>query len=264
MTGPEPMSEEQVEDIANDGHRNAVGGIYATAVHQFAAAIESARDAAWSARLAEVEAERDRAITERDDWESGYLEALKATAAIRDALGMAADGVPIDRTIQKALALRTERDRLAAEVETHRKSAAWCDKHQPNGGQRGTCLVCACQSLSAALSRISYLCGEPNEMECGPYDVHADETAVVAQVETLRSDFAALQHAIVGDTGASAIVTVEALRADAKRYRWLRDISVPPHNFYLSVPIEFDGVKYSRAEVDATIDAARAAGGTNG
>ena len=44
---------------------------------------------------------------------------------------------------------------------------------------------------------------------------------------------------------------------DAERYRWLRDVSVPPHNFYLSVPVEFAGVKYTPQEVDAAIDAAR-------
>jgi len=43
---------------------------------------------------------------------------------------------------------------------------------------------------------------------------------------------------------------------DAARYRWLRDHSVPPHNFYLSVPVEFDGVRYARSDVDAYIDAA--------
>lgn len=48
---------------------------------------------------------------------------------------------------------------------------------------------------------------------------------------------------------------------DAARYRWLRDKSVPPHNFYISVPDEFQGVRYQPAEVDAYIDAAlRAAG----
>lgn len=46
---------------------------------------------------------------------------------------------------------------------------------------------------------------------------------------------------------------------DAARYRWLRDHSVPPHNFYISVPDEFHGVKYGPDEVDAYIDAARAA-----
>lgn len=42
---------------------------------------------------------------------------------------------------------------------------------------------------------------------------------------------------------------------DAERYRWLRDVSVPPHNFYLSVPDEFAGVRYTPTEVDAAIDA---------
>lgn len=37
-----PLTEEQIDQIADDGHRNAVGGIYATAVYQFAAAIERA------------------------------------------------------------------------------------------------------------------------------------------------------------------------------------------------------------------------------
>ena len=48
---------------------------------------------------------------------------------------------------------------------------------------------------------------------------------------------------------------------DAERYRWLRDASVAPHNFYISVPDEFHGVKYQPGEVDAYIDAAIAAQG---
>lgn len=46
---------------------------------------------------------------------------------------------------------------------------------------------------------------------------------------------------------------------DAARYRWLRDVSVPPHNFYMSVPEEFKDVKYSKADVDREIDKAIAA-----
>ncbi|MDH1766551.1 Lar family restriction alleviation protein [Comamonas aquatica] len=46
---------------------------------------------------------------------------------------------------------------------------------------------------------------------------------------------------------------------DAARYRWLRDTSVPPHNFYLSVPDEFKDERYTPREVDAAIDAALAA-----
>lgn len=52
---------------------------------------------------------------------------------------------------------------------------------------------------------------------------------------------------------------VERLRVDAERYQWLRDVSVPPHNFYVGVPVEFDGVKYAPHEVDAYIDTARKA-----
>lgn len=56
----------------------------------------------------------------------------------------------------------------------------------------------------------------------------------------------------------AALERVRKLEKDAARYRWLRDISVPPHNFYLSVPVEFDGVRYTREQVDAAIDAALA------
>lgn len=71
---------------------------------------------------------------------------------------------------------------LEAERDAHQRAAQWCDKHTPGPGTRAVCLVCACQKLSAALSRISYACGEPNENECSDYDVHADEDAVVEQV----------------------------------------------------------------------------------
>ncbi|WP_312463417.1 hypothetical protein [Comamonas sp.] len=65
------------------------------------------------------------------------------------------------------------------------------------------------------------------------------------------------------DPAAPPAQPADALDAEtikkAARYEWLRDISVPPHNFYLSVPDEFGGVKYAPAEVDAAIDAAIAA-----
>lgn len=49
---------------------------------------------------------------------------------------------------------------------------------------------------------------------------------------------------------------VEALRKDAERYQWLRDESESIHQFYLSTPIWFTGVKFSKENVDSTIDAA--------
>lgn len=48
----------------------------------------------------------------------------------------------------------------------------------------------------------------------------------------------------------------EALRKDAERYRWLRDKSESVHQFYLSTPIWFTGVKFSKENVDSTIDGA--------
>lgn len=71
--------------------------------------------------------------------------------------------------------------------------------------------------------------------------------------------------ALAWDQATAAITAYEAasgvakMREDAARYRWLRDVSCPPHNFYISVPDEFHGVKYGPDEVDAYIDAARAA-----
>lgn len=72
----------------------------------------------------------------------------------------------------------------------------------------------------------TFMVGDGCEV-CNPAKAleYAKETIaeLEAECERLRADFSALQHAIVGDTGASAILTVERLRADAERYRWLRD-----------------------------------------
>jgi predicted nuclease with TOPRIM domain len=81
------------------------------------------------------------------------------------------------------------------------------------------------------------------------------------EVETLTDSNASKADRLdrLGETVVRLSAEVEALRADAERYRWLRDVSEPPHNFYLSVPDEFAGVCYQPGEVDAYIDAARAA-----
>lgn len=86
-----------------------------------------------------------------------------------------------------------ELDRLTAELDLYKRASAFCGKHRPNGGWRGVCLVCAGEKLTAALSQISYLCGPPNEMQCGPYDVHCDEAAVVDQVDRLTTRVALWQ-----------------------------------------------------------------------
>lgn len=42
MPAQTPLTDAEIDAIANDGHRNAAGGIYATSVYEFARAIESA------------------------------------------------------------------------------------------------------------------------------------------------------------------------------------------------------------------------------
>jgi hypothetical protein len=124
---------------------------------------------------------------------------------------------------------------LEAEVERLRKATQLCDKHAPNGGTVSACVICSGQKLSYALSRISYLCEPPNEMEFSSYDLHYNEEAVVAQVERLR--------------------------ADAERYRWLRDGGADKSNIGVYEWIETYGqqrrVWLARQELDDSIDAWR-------
>ena len=77
------------------------------------------------------------------------------------------------------------------------KAAPLCEKHQPNGGTRGMCVICAGESLQHALSRISYACEPPNEMQYSSFDVHMDETAVVAQVVAQAERVRVLREALI-------------------------------------------------------------------
>lgn len=90
--------------------------------------------------------------------------------------------------------VKAQRDELRDKLAVYEKAAPLCEKHQPNGGTRSGCLVCAGMKFDAALSRIDYLCGEPNEMECSGYDVHKNEDAVVEHVRLLKERFAALEE----------------------------------------------------------------------
>ena len=84
----------------------------------------------------------------------------------------------------------------AADIVALRASTQLCDKHQPKGGTRGMCVICAGERLQGALSRIDYACGEPNGMECSDYDVHMSEQAVVERVQAIASRVKVLEDAI--------------------------------------------------------------------
>ena len=90
--------------------------------------------------------------------------------------------------------LRQHKD--ADDFRHYKHAAPLCDKHQPNGGTRGQCVICAGEQLQHALSRISYACETPNEMQCSSYDVHMNETAVVAQVESQAERIRVLREAL--------------------------------------------------------------------
>ena len=131
------------------------------------------------------------------------------------------------RDLEKTEAMCAEH---CAELEQLRSATQLCDKHAPKGGTVAACVICSGQKLSYALSRISYLCEPPNEMEFSSYDLYYNEDAVVAQVEQLR--------------------------ADAERYRWLRDSErircLDDSHYYYR--------KYSADRCDAAIDAAKSEG----
>lgn len=48
---------------------------------------------------------------------------------------------------------------------------------------RSGCPYCGLLKLQAALSKIDYACGKPNDMEVSDYDVYYDEDAVVENVK---------------------------------------------------------------------------------
>ena len=91
---------------------------------------------------------------------------------------------------EELAAERARADGLEAKLAQYQKEAPLCDAHQPKGGARGNCVICGMMALSSALSRIDYICGEPNEMAVSGYDVHCDEEAVVKNVEALKAKLA--------------------------------------------------------------------------
>lgn len=56
------------------------------------------------------------------------------------------------------------------------------------------------KSQSTVLSRIDYLCGEPNDMEVSGYDVHCNEDAVLVAAKKLRANLEAAEALLVAKT----------------------------------------------------------------
>lgn len=92
---------------------------------------------------------------------------------------------------------------------------------------------------------------------CGAYEDNSHDLTLSIRERTIAGDQAAA--AVIAADRAGLVAEIERLRANAARYEWLRDCSCPPHNFYISVPDEFAGTRYTPDEVDTYIDAARAA-----
>lgn len=72
------------------------------------------------------------------------------------------------------------------QLAEYRAAFPTCEEHAvKGGGARSGCLECAYIKINCALSRISYICGKPNEMEMSDYDVDYSESRVLKAVETL-------------------------------------------------------------------------------
>lgn len=81
------------------------------------------------------------------------------------------------------------------------------------------------------------------------------ELELIAQAAVGFSDVSLAPDVIL-----ELIAENKALRKDSDRYQWLRDKSENLHGFYLSTPIWMTGVKFSKENVDSTIDGAMGKG----
>lgn len=98
----------------------------------------------------------------------------------------------------------------------------------------------------------------------------ASREASAAEIDQLKAKNEALVDRlenvcrVAGIEQVTLLTGIEAMRKNSERYRWLRDSSESIHQFYLSTPIWFTGVKFSKENVDSTIDAALAKEASHG
>jgi hypothetical protein len=108
-----------------------------------------------------------------------------------------------------------------------------------------TIVLALLDNLDEARNGMKYACGIRLKKEID---------RLRAENEELRAQIGRAQIVELANFDWDAEMT--ALRKDAERYQWLRDKSESVHQFYLSTPIWFTGVKFSKENVDSTIDAA--------
>lgn len=129
---------------------------------------------------------------------------------------------------------KSEVERLECMLENHKIDAkVWREAHEKDEAKN--------EALRYALKRIV-----KSTDGCFPVDHRID-----VHVSTI-----ALAKRTLWPDPDSPDDELDALRKDAERYRWLRDNSESVHQFYLSTPIWFTGVKFRKENVDSTIDAA--------
>lgn len=128
------------------------------------------------------------------------------------------------------------------EVWRHGPSCWTCgdtgDVHDITGEWRGECDCLAAQVING----------------------NRERDQLKAEKEVLRNGIGAIRVVAGCPVDGKVIPVVDALRKDAERYRWLRDKSESVHQFYLSTPIWFTGVKFTPENVDSTIDTAMVEG----
>ena len=133
----------------------------------------------------------------------------------------------------------------------------------PSGAQLLGILQAMANSASLARWRERTTEDSLTLLKADEYDsvaVSAVSYLIARNAELVELRAALVAEVLTADAKADALAAEnKALREDAERYRWLRDVSVPLHNFYISVPVEFTDVRYTPAEVDKAIDEAIAA-----
>lgn len=143
--------------------------------------------------------------------------------------------------------------------DVRKKSGAWTPLYAaPVDGGRADGMEEAAKKTSV---NYAIHAGAPKGCKCA--DCRDDEPCPICYRVWWQAKHSSTEFVCADDSEVfAANQRAKTAESDAARYRWLRDTSVPPHNFYLSVPIEFKDERYQPHQVDAEIDAAiRAAKG---